>query len=436
MLTLFFSRNRDREPSYRPLFAAKSDEVAARQQDVYDASRAYHRRHPAGKMSTVTTKPLATQADLSLAYSPGVAAPCRDIEASPDAAFELTNKSNTVAVISNGTAVLGLGNIGALASKPVMEGKAALFKTFAGIDAVDICVDESDPRKLAEIVSALGPSFGGINLEDIKAPDCFVVEDFCRSRMDIPVFHDDQHGTATVIMAGLINALELTGRRLGDIRLVVSGAGAAAIATLDLLTNAGLSKENVTLIDSAGVVSTKRKDIEPRRAVYAQGRGAPKDMAAALKGADVFLGVSKAGMLNPAWIRSMAKAPIIFALANPEPEVWPEHAREAAPDAILATGRSDYPNQVNNVLCFPFLFRGALDCRATSITPGMQRAAADAIAKLARSAPGEETVAAYPDDDFVFGQTYILPKPFDRRLREVVPAAVIEAARAEGVARS
>lgn len=434
MLSLFGGKNR-RTTAYRARFAAEARNVEAAQKDVYDQSRDYHRVEPKGKMAAMTTKPLATQEDLSLAYSPGVAGPCRDIEADPAAAYEMTNKGNTVAVISNGTAVLGLGNIGALASKPVMEGKAALFKTFAGVDSVDLCVDENDPERLAEIVCTLGPSFGGINLEDIKAPDCFVVEGICRSRMDIPVFHDDQHGTATVILAGLLNALELTGRKLEDIRIVVSGAGAAAIATLDLLVASGASKSNITLFDSRGVVSATRKNLEPRRGVYAQGRSAPRSLGQALKGADFFLGVSKAGALDPAWVQFMAPSPIIFALANPEPEIWPAHALEVAPNAIVATGRSDFPNQVNNVLCFPFLFRGALDVQATQITRGMQIAAAIAIASLARSAPGPETVAAYPDDDFTFGQHYILPRPFDKRLGEVVPRAVADAARKEGVAR-
>ena len=402
--------------------------------DIYEQSRIYHRAEPAGKMAAVTTKPLATQHDLSLAYSPGVAGPCLDIQKNPAAAYEMTNKSNTVAVISNGTAVLGLGNIGAMASKPVMEGKAALFKAFAGVDAVDICIDEKDPKKLADIISTLGPSFGGINLEDIKAPDCFIVEEICRERMDIPVFHDDQHGTATVIYAGLINALELTGRTLESLKLVVNGAGAAAIATLDLLTSQGLPKDNITLFDSQGCVTTSRKGLEARRAVYAKEGKGPKSLAKALEGADMFLGVSKAAALNPLWIAHMNKAPIIFALANPEPEVWPAHALEVASDAIVATGLSDFANQVNNVLCFPFLFRGALDARAHSITPAMQRAAALAIAELARSKPGKETIDAYPNDDFVFGQNYILPKPFDARLGEVVPAAVAQGAKEDGVA--
>lgn len=396
--------------------------------DIYEQSRVYHRAAPSGKMASVPTKPLATQYDLSLAYSPGVAGPCLDIQKDPSTVYDLTNKSNTVAVISNGTAVLGLGNIGAMASKPVMEGKAALFKAFAGVDAVDICIDEKDPQKLAEIISTLGPSFGGINLEDIKAPDCFVVERICRERMDIPVFHDDQHGTATVILAGLLNALELTGRRLEDIKMVVNGAGAAAIATLDLLTSQGLRRENIYLFDREGLVSTNRKKMEERRANYARTGKSPKTLEEALRGADFFLGVSSAAALNPFWIGQMNRAPIIFALANPEPEVWPEHALEIAPDAIVATGRSDFPNQVNNVLCFPFLFRGALDARAHQITPEMQMAAARAIAELARTKPGSETIEAYPDDDFIFGQNYILPKPFDVRLGEVVPAAVAGAA--------
>lgn len=437
MLKKLFSRDNDAAdyfPRYAEALAKKGPDIPKGVSDIYEQSRIYHRAEPAGKMESATTKPLSTQLDLSLAYSPGVAGPCLDIKKDPSSAYELTNKSNTVAVISNGTAVLGLGNIGALAAKPVMEGKAALFKSFAGVDSIDICIDETDPERLAEIICTLGPSFGGINLEDIKAPDCFTVERICKERMDIPVFHDDQHGTATVIMAGLVNALELTGRSLRDIKMVVNGAGAAAIATLDLLTSQGLPKENIFLFDSSGAVTSNRKELEPRRAGYAQSGKAPKTLEKALVEADFFLGVSKAAVLHPKWISKMAPAPIIFALANPEPEVWPEHALDAAPDAIVATGRSDFPNQVNNVLCFPFLFRGALEARASEITPGMQRAAAEAIAELARSLPGQETLDAYPDDDCVFGQNYILPKPFDARLGQVVPKAVAEAARNEGVA--
>ena len=431
MFTKFFGR-KSRETDYFPRYAAALSERGPdipKGRDVYDESRAYHRSTPTGKMQSVPTKPLATQEDLSLAYSPGVAGPCLDIQRDPASAYEYTNKSNTVAVISNGTAVLGLGNIGAMASKPVMEGKAALFKAFAGVDAIDICIDETDPERLADIISTLGPSFGGINLEDIKAPDCFIVERICKERMDIPVFHDDQHGTATVIMAGLVNAMELTGRRLDNMKLVVNGAGAAAMATLDLLTSQGMPRENIFLFDSQGAVTTSRKGLEERRAGYAQSGKAPKTLEAALEGADFFLGVSKAAALHPEWIGRMNRSPIIFALANPEPEVWPEHALEIAPDAIVATGRSDFPNQVNNVLCFPFLFRGALDARAKEITRDMQGAAAAAIAELARTPPGQETIDAYPNDDFVFGQNYILPKPFDARLGQVIPAAVAAAAR-------
>ena len=432
----FFKGRKAQAPDYSARYAAYADRKRQAERDIYDQSRDYHRAAPAGKMAAATTKALATQKDLSLAYSPGVAGPCLDIAERADAAYEMTNKGNMVAVISNGTAVLGLGNTGAIASKPVMEGKAALFRTFAGLDSVDLCVDEKDPEKLADIVCALAPSFGGVNLEDIKAPECFKVEEICRERMNIPVFHDDQHGTATVIMAGLINALELTGRTLESLRIVVSGAGAAAIATLDLLTAAGARKENIFLFDSRGLVTTARKGLEPRRMVYAQGRGAPKSLQEALQGADFFLGVSKAGVLNPAWVKTMAAAPIIFALANPEPEIWPSHASDAAPGAIVATGRSDFANQVNNVLCFPFLFRGALDVRASQITRGMQMAAAHAIAALARSEPGQETLDAYVGADFAFGPHNILPKPFDARLRTAVPQAVSEAARKDGVARA
>lgn len=437
MLTLFSRRRGKRDNQYRAQFEAEAAarRTASPSEEIYARSSAYHRAAPAGKMGSVPTKPLATQDDLALAYSPGVAGPCREIAAQPGAVYDLTNKRNTVAVISNGTAVLGLGNIGALAAKPVMEGKAALFKAFAGVDAVDICIDEADPQRLAEVICTLGPSFGGINLEDIKAPDCFLVEEICRARMDIPVFHDDQHGTATVILAALTNAMALSDRRLEDLQIVVSGAGAAAIATLDLLTALGLPKEQITLFDSQGVVTRSRRNLEPRRGVYAKGKRAPATLEAALRGADMFLGVSKAGALDPRWITGMADDPIIFALANPEPEIWPSHALQMAPDAIVATGRSDFPNQVNNVLCFPFLFRGALDAQATTISPGMQQAAAEAIASLVRTPPGAETKAAYPDERFVFGPNYILPKPFDQRLNTVVPEAVAAAARAEGLAR-
>lgn len=433
MLTLF-SRRRQGLAAYARRFAEAARDAAIPAADIYERSRDYHRALPPGKMATVTTKPMRTAAELALAYSPGVAGPCLDIARDPAAAYTMTNKGRTVAVISNGTSVLGLGNIGALAGKPVMEGKAALFKTFAELDAIDICIDEADPQKLAEIIIALAPSFGGINLEDIKAPDCFLVEDLCRARMDIPVFHDDQHGTATVILAGLLNALALTGRKIENLRLVVSGAGAASIATLDLLVATGVRKKNITVFDSGGVLHTGRRDLEPRRAIYARA-GAPKTLELALKGADMFLGVSRAGAVHPDWVRAMAPQPIIFALANPEPEIWPAHAREASPQAIVATGRSDFPNQVNNVLCFPFLFRGALDVRARTITRGMQLAAAHAIASLVHTQPGPETAAAYPNESFAFGPDYILPKPFDRRLFATVPGAVSKAARAEGVAR-
>ncbi len=388
---------------------------------------AYHRRFPAGKMSTVPTKELETQLDLSLAYSPGVAAACRAIAENPDQVSELTSRNNLVAVVTNGTAVLGLGDIGPLAAKPVMEGKAALFKKFAGVDAVGIEIQEKDPHKLAEIIKSLEPSFGGINLEDIKAPDCFVVEEICRREMNIPVFHDDQHGTAVCVVAALENALIVSGRKMKNVKLVCSGAGAAALATLDLLFRAGLQRKNVIVFDRNGVIYKGRKQgMTPQKDAVAT-KSCVRTMDQALKGADIFLGLSSAGVLDPEWIKGMKRQPIVLALANPDPEVWPDHARDAVPDVILGTGRSDFPNQVNNVLCFPYLFRGALDAGAKHITGEMLLAAADAIADIARMPPTDEVKELFPGEDLTFGPGSLLPKPFDSRLLEHVPPVVAAA---------
>ncbi len=394
----------------------------------------YHRLPRPGKLAVVPTKRMATQRDLALAYSPGVAAACEEIKADADAARDYTARGNLVAVISNGTAVLGLGNIGPLASKPVMEGKAVLFKKFADIDVFDIEVDAEDPERFVDIVASLEPTFGAINLEDIKAPECFVIERALRARMRIPVFHDDQHGTAIVCAAAITNGLLLQGKRLSDIRLVTSGAGAAALACVDLLVTMGLRPENVTLTDVKGVVFAGRDpDMADNMARYAHPTDA-RALPEALPGADVFLGLSAPRVLHPDWLRAMADRPFILALANPEPEIQPDLARAVRPDAIIATGRSDYPNQVNNVLCFPFIFRGALDCGAREINEAMKVAAVEAIAELARIEASEAVAAAYGGDAPVFGPEYIIPKPFDPRLILVVAPAVARAAMESGVA--
>ncbi len=390
---------------------------------------ALHRAAPAGKVGTQLTKPLETRRDLALAYSPGVAAASREIAREPAEANALTARGNTVAVISNGTAVLGLGDIGPLAAKPVMEGKAALFKRFADIDAVDIEIAERDPEKLAEIIIALEPSFGGINLEDIKAPDCFLVEELCRKRMNIPVFHDDQHGTAVCVLAALENACALTGRVLSDVRLACSGAGAAALATLDLLFASGLKRENVLVVDREGVIHSRRRGLSPRKQAVAVETRA-RSLKDAVAGADVFLGLSGPGLLHPDWVKTMAAKPIIFALANPDPEIWPPHAHAAAPDAIIATGRSDFPNQVNNVLCFPYIFRGALDAGAATFTQEMMIAAAGEIAAIARETPTDEVRAKYPGEALDFGPEALMPQVFDFRLFDRVPKAVAAASTA------
>ena len=394
----------------------------------------YHRLPKPGKLAVVPTKRMATQRDLALAYSPGVAAPCEEIRADVDKARDYTARGNLVGVITNGTAVLGLGNIGPLASKPVMEGKAVLFKKFADIDVFDIEIDAADPDRFIDIVASLEPTFGAINLEDIKAPECFRIERALRARMRIPVFHDDQHGTAIVCAAAITNGLTLQDKRLADVRLVTSGAGAAALACVDLLVTMGLRPENVTLTDVNGVVYAGRDpDMGPNMARYAHPTAA-RTLPEVLPGADVFLGLSAPRVLKPDWLRDMAPSPFILALANPEPEILPDLARAVRPDAIIATGRSDYPNQVNNVLCFPFIFRGALDCGAREINEAMKVAAVEAIAELARIEASEAVAAAYGGDAPVFGPDYIIPKPFDPRLILVVAPAVARAAMETGVA--
>jgi len=399
-----------------------------------DAALAYHEGPPAGKLAIRVTKPMATQRDLSLAYSPGVAQACLAIQGNPDEAFRYTGKGNRVAVISNGTAVLGLGNIGAAASKPVMEGKVALFKKFANIDGFDIEVNETDPQRLAEIVIALEPTFGAVNLEDIGAPACFEVERICKERMGIPVFHDDQHGTAIVVAAAVVNAMTLSGKSLADIKLVSTGGGAAGIACLDLLCDMGVKRERVFLYDRDGLVHAGRADLDPYKARYAQAPEAGP-LEAQMAGADMFLGLSGPGVLTGAMLAKMAPDPVIFALANPTPEIWPDEARAAREDAIIATGRSDYPNQVNNVLCFPFIFRGALDVGAREINEEMKIACAEALAELARQTTSAEAAAVYQGERMVFGRDYLIPKPFDPRLLGQVASAVAKAACETGVAR-
>ncbi len=395
----------------------------------------YHSTMRPGKIEIVASKPMATQRDLSLAYSPGVAVPVLAIAADPSKAYDYTAKGNLVAVISNGTAILGLGNLGALASKPVMEGKAVLFKRFADVDSIDIEVATEDVDRFIDAVELLEPSFGGINLEDIKAPECFIIEQTLRERMNIPVFHDDQHGTAIISAAGLINACLLTGRELSEIKMVVNGAGAAAIACTELIKALGVRHDKVIMCDREGVIYQGRQTgMDQWKSAHAVVTDA-RDLTDAMKGADVFLGLSAGNVVSPDMVRSMAPNPIIFAMANPDPEITPTLAREASPDAIIATGRSDFPNQVNNVLCFPFIFRGALDVRATTINEEMKIAAAHAIAELAREAVPEEVAAAYGGMSQKFGPDYIIPSPFDPRLMEVVSSAVAQAAMRTGVAQ-
>jgi malate dehydrogenase (oxaloacetate-decarboxylating)(NADP+) len=396
---------------------------------------AYHAGPKPGKLEVRATKPLANGRDLSLAYSPGVAEACLEIKADPAHAESYTGRGNLVAVVTNGTAVLGLGNIGALASKPVMEGKAVLFKKFAGIDCFDIELNESDPEKLADIVCALEPTFGAINLEDIKAPDCFIVEKLCRERMNIPVFHDDQHGTAIVVGAAATNALRLAGKSFADIKVVSTGGGAAGIACLNMLLKLGLKRENVWLCDLDGLVYRGREaGMTPQKAEYAQG-ASPASLSDVIEGADLFLGLSGPGVLTREMVSRMADRPVVFALANPNPEITPDDVRAVKPDAIIATGRSDFPNQVNNVLCFPFIFRGALDVGASEINDAMQIACIEGIAALARATTSAEAAAAYKGEQLTFGPDYLIPKPFDPRLMGVVASAVAEAAMSSGVAK-
>ncbi len=395
----------------------------------------FHKRGRPGKIEIISSKPMATQRDLSLAYSPGVAVPVKAIAADPSTAFDYTSKGNLVAVITNGTAILGLGNLGALASKPVMEGKAVLFKRFADIDSIDLEIDTEDPDEFINAVKYLGPTFGGINLEDIRAPECFIIEQRLRELMDIPVFHDDQHGTAIIAAAGILNALKLTGRDIRKTRLVCNGAGAAGIACLDLIKGLGFAPENVLLCDTKGVVYQGRTEgmnqWKSAHAVVTDRRS----LAEAMVGADIFFGLSVKGALTPEMVASMAKDPIIFAMANPDPEITPEEAHEVRDDVIMATGRSDYPNQVNNVLGFPFIFRGALDVRATTINLEMKLAAVKALAELAQEDVPDEVAAAYEGARPRFGREYIIPAPFDPRLISVVPSAVAAAAMESGVAR-
>ena len=394
----------------------------------------YHRSPTRGKIEVVATKPLSNQRDLSLAYSPGVAYACEEIAADPATAFDYTSRGNLVAVISNGTAVLGLGNIGPLASKPVMEGKGCLFKKFAGVDVFDLELDELDPDKLVDAIAMLEPTVGGINLEDIKAPECFYIEKKLRERMNIPVFHDDQHGTAIISTAALLNALKVVGKDIGQIKLVCSGAGAAAIACLDMMVLLGVKQSNIYVTDSKGVIWQGREaNMEANKARYAQATDA-RTLGDIVKDADVFLGCSTAGVLTAEMVKTMADKPVILALANPEPEIRPEVAKAARPDVIIATGRSDYPNQVNNVLCFPYIFRGALDCGATRITDEMKLACVTAIAELAEAEASDVVALAYEGQDLTFGPEYIIPKPFDPRLLAAIAPRVAEAAAASGVA--
>lgn len=398
-----------------------------------EALKYHNRNNKPGKVSVIPTNPLSTQHDLSLAYSPGVAAPCLEIAKNPEAVYDYTAKSNFVAVISNGTAVLGLGNIGPLASKPVMEGKAVLFKRFADIDAVDIEVDTEDIENFINAVRYLGPSWGGINLEDIRSPDCFIIEKRLNELMDIPVFHDDQHGTAVVVAAGIGNALDIAEKKLEDVKIIMNGAGAAGIACLEILKSMGA--KNIVLCDKQGVIHKDRKeDMNEWKEKYAIDTK-ERSLLDAIKGADVFIGLSAKDVLSEEMLKSMGKDPIIFALANPDPEVSPEFAKSVRPDAIIATGRSDYNNQVNNVMGFPYIFRGALDVHATTINEEMKIAAADAIAKLARESVPNEISVAYGGRKMSYGPEYIIPTPFDPRLISIVSPAVAKAAVTSGVAR-
>jgi malate dehydrogenase (oxaloacetate-decarboxylating)(NADP+) len=409
-----------------------SRQPESRQDEFREAALEYHRVAPRGKIRVTATKPMVTQRDLSLAYSPGVAFACEEIAADPNKASEYTARGNLVAVISNGTAVLGLGDIGALAGKPVMEGKGVLFQKFAGIDVFDIEIDEKDPDKLVEIIASLEPTFGGINLEDIKAPECFIVERKLRERMHIPVFHDDQHGTAIIVGAAVLNALEVAGKKIQDVRLATTGAGAAGIACLDMLVALGMKPEHIVAFDRGGVIHAGREDLDPDKRRYARATD-KRTLAEIVDGADVFLGLSAGGILKPEMVATMADRPIILALANPYPEILPEDAKRVRPDCIIATGRSDYPNQVNNALCFPYIFRGALDVGATEIDEGMKLACVRAIAQLARM-ESSDLGSAYGGEVPTFGPEYLIPRPFDPRLLTMLAPAVAEAAMASGIA--
>lgn len=402
--------------------------------DTEKSALDYHRLPRPGKIEISPTKPLANQRDLALAYSPGVAEPCKAIASDENMAAELTSRSNLVAVITNGTAVLGLGNIGPLASKPVMEGKGVLFKKFAGIDVFDIEIEEQDPARLVDIIASLEPTFGGINLEDIKSPECFLVEGQLRQRLGIPVFHDDQHGTAIIVAAAVLNALRLVEKNIADIKIVVTGAGASGIACLKLLVKMGAKKANIIVVDRTGVISKNRGGLTPHKRMFASDTDA-RTLSDAIQGADMFLGLSGPGVVKPEMVRSMAERPLIFALSNPLPEILPEEVKAVRSDAIIATGRSDYPNQVNNVLCFPFIFRGALDVCATTINDEMKLACVKALAELAHEEAPDTVVAAYGGDEIKFGPDYLIPKPFDPRLIMKLAPAVAEAAMQSGVAR-
>ncbi len=412
-----------------------STTLSAAEQALREAALEYHRSPSKGKISVTPTKALSNQRDLSLAYSPGVAYPCLDIQADPSKAFDYTSRGNLVGVITNGTAVLGLGDIGPLAGKPVIEGKGCLFKKFAGVDVFDIELDARDPDKIIEIVAALEPTLGGINLEDIKAPECFYIEQELSKRMNIPVFHDDQHGTAIISSAALLNGLELVGKDIGSVKVAVSGAGAAAIACVGVMVGLGVKRENVFMVDSKGVIYEGRPGgFDASKAQYAQKTEA-RTLADAVAGADVFLGCSAPGVLTAEMVKTMASQPIILALANPEPEIRPELAKAVRPDCIIATGRSDYPNQVNNVLCFPYIFRGALDCGSTKITEAMKLACVRQIAALAKENISEEVAAAYAGKELAFGPDYLIPTPFDSRLILKIAPAVAQAAMDSGVAQ-
>jgi len=409
--------------------------LADKRAQLRRAALEYHEFPKPGKVAITATKQMINQHDLALAYSPGVAAPCEEIVKDPAAAFKYTARGNLVAVISNGTAVLGLGDIGALASKPVMEGKGVLFKKFAGVDVFDIEINEKDPQKLVDVIAALEPTFGAINLEDIKAPECFYVERELRKRMNIPVFHDDQHGTAITVAAAMVNALKVAGKKIEEIKLVASGAGAAALACLNLLLKIGLKRENVFVTDIAGVVYEGRTELmDPDKALFAQ-KTDLRTLGQVIEGADAFLGLSAGNVLKQDMVAKMAAKPIVFALANPNPEIAPEDVKAVRDDAIIATGRTDYPNQVNNVLCFPYIFRGALDCGATTITLEMEIAAIHAIAELAQAEQSEVVAAAYVGEKLSFGPEYLIPKPFDPRLMTKIAPAVAKAAEACGVAQ-